>query len=52
MGWASGAVFLELGVLRIEDLGVCCWVGYREFSYLVLGWVSDMEVLVSGQGRI
>lgn len=41
---------LELGeFLRIEDLGVCCWVGYGEFSCLVLGWVGEMEVLVSGQ---
>lgn len=43
-------IFRAGRVLKIEDLGVCCWVGYGEFSCLVLGWAGKVEVLVSGRG--
>lgn len=38
-------------VLRMEDPGVCCCMRYREFLYLVLGWVGKMECwCLSGEG--
>lgn len=50
LGFGS-SVFRAGRVLRLEDLGVWCWVGYGEFC-LVLGWLGEVEVLVSGQRGI
>lgn len=60
LGWVLGAAFSGWArndrvsraerVLRMEDPGVCCRMRYWEFSYLVLGWLGEMGVVMSGRG--
>lgn len=44
LGRLGSRVFRAGSVLRMEDPGVCCWMGYRGIlMFLLLGWVGKME---------
>ena len=50
LGRLGSRVFRAGSVLRMEDPGVCCWMGYRGILSLLSGWVGKMEFRCLSQG--